>query len=63
MSTPGEGVVRGRGGKVRLSLSFVTCAAMSSATSSTKEVVTVSGVVVGKASEVAAVDEASNSDL
>ena len=44
-------------------MSFVTCATMSSATSSTKEVVTVSGVVVGKASEVAAVDEASNSDL
>ena len=63
ISTPGEGVVAARGGKVRLSLSFVTRATMSSASSPTREVVTGAGVGVDEASGVVAVDEASNSDL
>ena len=48
------------GGKVRLSLSFVTLDMFSAST--TNEVVTGAGVVVGKASETAA-DGASESDL
>ena len=60
ISTPGEEVVAPRGGKVRLSLSFVTLDMLSA--SPTNEVVTGAGVVVGKASETAA-DGASESDL
>ena len=63
ISTPGVGVVTARGGKVRLSLSFVTRATMSSASSPAREVVTGAGVGVDEASGVVAADEASNSDL
>ena len=62
ISTPEEGVVSQWGGKVRLSLSFVTAAMFSA--SPDKVVVTGAEVVVGKARVVVVLEGASSdSDL